>query len=114
MLTILYSPEYGKYSSLFLLLMIAALFFYVGTPMFDVITATRQLKVQVLLSAIITLITIGSSMLFVPKLGLIGGALALLLSSGVMMILSSIVVVLAMRKRGRLVCNEKKRMILEI
>ncbi len=100
-LTLLYRPEYGEYKDLFVWLMIAAGIGYVSSFMGYGITAARYFRVQIPLFTLVTGISSVACFWLLPKLGLLGAAIALIIA-GILQSLFSLGVVLhALRRINR-------------
>lgn len=80
-LAIFYTPEYAKYWNIFMLLMIAACFQYIGGALSNGIAAARKFKIQPLLYFIVFVINTVFIMYFVPLKGLEGAAFAVIISA---------------------------------
>jgi O-antigen/teichoic acid export membrane protein len=90
-LTMLYSPAYGDYSVLLAILVAAAGVNTVGSFLGYGITAARKFREQVPLICCSTLTTVIVALMLVPRLGLMGAALALLASACVLVVAALIV-----------------------
>lgn len=80
-LRLLYRAEYGSYSGVFTLLMIAAAIGYVASIMGYGMTAARIFKPQPALFAAVVLILLAACFRWVPAYGLRGAAFALILAA---------------------------------
>jgi O-antigen/teichoic acid export membrane protein len=81
LLTLLYRREYGDHVGLLALLVAIAGLSTIGSFLFCGLTAARRFRVQVPIYFAATLAAVAGSALFVPRYGLIGGGIALLLSA---------------------------------
>jgi O-antigen/teichoic acid export membrane protein len=101
-LTILYRPEYAVHMYLFILLMVAAGIGYIGSFMGYAMTAAQYFRVQMPLC----LVTTGVSTIFclwlIPIQGLIGAAIALIVSITVQVIFSIGIIFHVFQKINRL------------
>jgi O-antigen/teichoic acid export membrane protein len=79
-LTIVYRPEYGAHSALFVWLMIAAAIAYVAAVLGYAANATRAYRLLTMPYAAATVVTLICCWLFVPRYGLVGAAWAVALS----------------------------------
>jgi O-antigen/teichoic acid export membrane protein len=93
LLAILYTPEYTRQGSLFVLLALTAGLNCTGCFLTYALTAARQFTIQFPISAACTTTTLLCSELLVPRFHLVGAAIALLVSS--CMLISATGVVLA-------------------
>jgi O-antigen/teichoic acid export membrane protein len=73
-LTYLYRPEYAKYGSAFVWLMVAAGMSYVASFLAYGVTATRAYHYLLTPYAITTLVAVGGSALLIPSNGVLGAA----------------------------------------
>jgi O-antigen/teichoic acid export membrane protein len=80
LLTILYTPEYAKQGPLFMMLAWVAALNVVASFLMYALTAARQFRVQLPISLLCLLTTFVCSILWVPRLRLLGAVLALLCS----------------------------------
>ncbi|MBD6616770.1 oligosaccharide flippase family protein [Komarekiella sp. 'clone 1'] len=80
-LTILYKPEYARYSSLFVGVMIAAGIGYIGSYLNFGITATRAFERFTIPYLLLTLLTVATSWLLIPNFGLVGAVWTLCIIS---------------------------------
>lgn len=81
LLSLLYTPIYAKQGYLFLILALAAGLNCVACFLVYALTAARQFKIQIPISLVCLLTTFAASGFFVPRLGLIGAAMALVISA---------------------------------
>lgn len=91
-----YSKEYGRYQDVLVLLMIATGIMSVATFLNYGMVATRRIKVQIPLFAIITGLTALGSALLIPRYGVKGAAFALILAAIVHVIGGLIITIKAM------------------
>ncbi|HZR58095.1 MAG TPA: hypothetical protein VFA74_14570 [Terriglobales bacterium] len=84
LLTLLYTPEYAKQGSLFVLLATTAGLNCVGCFLMYALTAARKFKIQFPISLACMLATFCGAIFFVPRFRLIGAALALLCSASLL------------------------------
>ncbi|MBW4687800.1 MAG: oligosaccharide flippase family protein [Komarekiella atlantica HA4396-MV6] len=80
-LTILYKPEYARYSNLFIGVMIAAGIGYIGSYLNFGITATRAFERFTIPYLLLTLLTVATSWLLIPNFGLVGAVWTLCIIS---------------------------------
>ena len=97
-LGLVYGAEYAQYADVLVLVMIAAGIGFVAAFAGYGITAARYFRAQLPLFVVIAAVTALGSLQFVPRWGLQGAALALILAAGVQLVLSLAVVVHALRK----------------
>jgi O-antigen/teichoic acid export membrane protein len=100
-LLIVYSPEYAEHVDLLRWLMIAGTVLCLTTAMQGGLTAARQFRVQVPLFAGVTVISLIGCVVLVPRMGLVGAALAVLISSVVQLCASTSLLFWTMVKRAR-------------
>lgn len=87
-LTILYSPEYAQHADLFVWLMVAAGIGYMSAFLGDGMTAARYFRIQMPLFVFVTSISAIACLLLLPKFGLQGAAIALIIAAIVRAIMS--------------------------
>lgn len=100
-LTILYRPEYAEHADLLTWLMIVGAVQCLNTCLGCALTAASQFRVQVPIFAIVTTTSLVGCLLLVPRMGLLGAALAALISTTVQLALTGLAMHRAMIKRGR-------------
>jgi O-antigen/teichoic acid export membrane protein len=100
-LTLIYRPEYAQHQELFLWLMIAAGIGYVSSAFGYAMTAARYFRVQIPLLIAVTATSALGSLWLIPKMGMKGAALALIMAAIVQFLLNSIVVAHALFKLKR-------------
>lgn len=98
LLSLIYTPEYAQETNVFVLLMVAAALSYMASFAGYGMTAARYFRSQLPLFVIVTIITTIAAALLIPKLGLIGAALAVILSNFAQLIGSMYIVGLAVRR----------------
>jgi O-antigen/teichoic acid export membrane protein len=76
-----------------------SMFSYAVTFLGDAITATRHLKIMVVLFIVVVATTTVSCLWLIPEFGLIGGAMALLIATIVRMVGSAAIVGYALRRQ---------------
>jgi O-antigen/teichoic acid export membrane protein len=77
-LTVLYTREYAEHKAVFLLLGCSAALGYAGAILGYGMTAARYFRAQLPVFATVTLVTIVSSLIVIPRYGLTGAALVLI------------------------------------
>jgi O-antigen/teichoic acid export membrane protein len=82
-LTILYKPDYASTYKVFILVAIASAIADIGSFLSYGMTAARQFKVQVPIAAISLALTIPACAVFIPRYGLYGAGLSLIVCSTV-------------------------------
>lgn len=80
-LTLVYSSDYGVYSDIFTLIMFSGLMSYLSSFIGVGITATRNFKVQPVLSIIWVLTSFVVSLILIPKYGILGASFTLIVTS---------------------------------
>jgi O-antigen/teichoic acid export membrane protein len=99
-LRILYTAKYAEQSGLFILLMCGATVASLASVLGVALTATRCFMPQLPLGALIASLTLGTSVVLVPLVGLKGAAWAILLSSTVQMTALCLLLVRRLAKSG--------------
>ena len=99
-LRILYTAKYAEQSGLFILLMCGATVASLASVLGVALTATRCFMPQLPLGALIASLTLGTSVVLVPHVGLKGAAWAILLSSTVQMTALCLLLVRRLAKSG--------------
>lgn len=79
-LTIVYQPEYAKYTELLIWLMVTAGIGYVSSFLGEGMTAARYFRTQIPLFIVVTSTSAIASFWFIPKNGLKGAAIALMIA----------------------------------
>ena len=97
-LTLLYRPEYGEQTTLFICLMVVAGINYMSSFLGYAMTAARYFRMQIPLFMTVASISGIACFWLLPKLGLLGGALALLLGSITQLIISVGVIIYILYK----------------
>ena len=97
-LTLLYRPEYAERGYLFLLLMVAAGIGYVASFLGYAMTAAQYFRVQLPLFIVATGISALACFWLIPSQGLVGAAIASIVSAVVQAIFSLGVIIYAIRK----------------
>ncbi|MGE7647252.1 lipopolysaccharide biosynthesis protein [Peribacillus frigoritolerans] len=90
-LTLFYNEEYAEYKGIFILIMIAATFWYIASFLDAGINATQNFKVQIPIYVTTILITIGTSFYFIPNYQLEGAALVVCIGMFVRLLASVII-----------------------
>lgn len=97
-LTILYRPEYAEHTNLFIWLMVAAGINYISSFLGYGMTAARYFRIQMPLSAVVASISAIACLWLLPKWGLLGAAIALLIAAIIQAGLSLAVILHALHK----------------
>ena len=105
-LTLLYRPEYAKYTNLLVWLMAATGVNYVSSFLGYGMTAARYFRIQMPLFTMVTTISATVCLWLIPNMGLLGAAIALLISAAVQAVLSLAVVLQALSKLHKYVETE--------
>ncbi|MFQ4142454.1 oligosaccharide flippase family protein [Chlorogloeopsis sp. ULAP02] len=100
-LTFLYRPEYAQHTSLFIWLMITAGIGYLSSFMGYGMTAARYFRIQLPLFAAATISSTVACFLLIPRLGLLGAVIALLIAVIVQAIISYGVILNALHKLNK-------------
>ncbi len=82
LLSLLYTPEYGKQGHLFLVLALAAGLNCIASFLVYALTAARQFRIQIPITLACVLTTFAASAFLVPRIRLMGAAVALVISAG--------------------------------
>ena len=77
-LTLCYSPEYATNRGVFVLLMFSAAFYYVGSILGGGIAIVRRFWTYTLLYSLVPLMALIVAWLLIPRMGLMGAAIATL------------------------------------
>jgi O-antigen/teichoic acid export membrane protein len=101
-LTLLYSAEYAKHTTLFVWLMIAAGMGYVSSFLGYGMTTAQYFRIQIPLFSAVTGASALASMWLIPAYGLQGAAIALIVSSVVQVIISWGIITHALKKLSSL------------
>ncbi len=97
-LTLLYRPEYAQQQELFLLLMISAGIGYASSSLGYGLTAARYFRVQMPLFIVVTATSALGCLWLVPKMGMKGAAISLIIAAIVQMVINLGLVVNAISK----------------
>jgi len=97
-LSIVYQPEYAEYTNLLVWLMMAAGIGYISSFLGYAITAAQYFRVQIPLFAAVTVTSSITCLVLLPKLGLLGAAIAPLISAIVQATISFGIIIYALRK----------------
>jgi len=101
-LTLLYNPEYAQHTNLFVWLMVAAGVGYVSAFLGYGMTTAQYFRIQIPLFSAVTGASALGSMFLIPAYGLQGAAIALIVSSGVQVVISWGIILHALNKLSRL------------
>jgi O-antigen/teichoic acid export membrane protein len=91
LLTIVYSPEYAAHSRVFVLLMVAAAIHFAASMLTSGITSARCFRIQVPMFALVAACTALGCALWIPRMGLAGGALAAIGGASVRLVFAAAV-----------------------
>jgi O-antigen/teichoic acid export membrane protein len=80
-LSLLYRPEYGNYLNVFLVVIATTSVLAVASFLGYGVTAARSFKMPVLVNSATTLSTVSLSLILIPRFGLMGAAIALLVAA---------------------------------
>ncbi|MCH8913976.1 MAG: hypothetical protein IIA33_10475 [Planctomycetes bacterium] len=86
-LTLLYDASYAEHQRSFVILAAATAIQLVASCAGYGLTAARHIRIQVLLVSVSCLATLAAALVFVPRSGVRGGAIAVLVTSSVMLVL---------------------------
>jgi O-antigen/teichoic acid export membrane protein len=100
-LTILYRPEYAQHVDLLRWLMIVGAVQCLNTTLGCALTAASQFRVQVPIFVVVTASSLLSCALLIPRMGLLGAAMGVLVSTVVQLVLTAIAMHRAMVRRTR-------------
>jgi O-antigen/teichoic acid export membrane protein len=100
-LTIVYRPEYAEHVDLFRWLMVATTVQCLATGVQCGLNAATEFRVQVPVFGLVTAMSLVGCIAFVPRMGLIGAAVAILVSSTVQMCACTSLLIRAMIRRAR-------------
>jgi O-antigen/teichoic acid export membrane protein len=91
-ISILYSKEYANHMNVFITIMIAGAINYTASFLGNGMTAARAFKIQPFLGIIWVLTSLAISVVMVPTFGLLGGAIALVISAIVKLVSKAVVI----------------------
>jgi len=97
-LSFIYKPEYGEREDIFILLMIAGLFYYMAIILQYIMTAMRQFRAQPIILFLVSIISFIAFLYFIPLYGLMGAAIAMCVSSIVHMLFNILVDVVLFKR----------------
>lgn len=97
-LTIVYDVDYADYNDILIYVMVAGIFTYTSSFLGFGITAMRKFKIQPYIGFVTLLVCFISSIIVIPKYGLIGGSFVLIISALVELILKIIVITYFLKK----------------
>jgi O-antigen/teichoic acid export membrane protein len=100
-LTLLYQPEYGQHKNLFVWLMVAAAIGYMSSFLGYGMTAARYFRIQMPLFVLVASISGVACLWLLPKQGLLGAAIALIIAAIVQAVFSLGVIIHAQYKLNR-------------
>ncbi|MBD2361834.1 oligosaccharide flippase family protein [Anabaena minutissima FACHB-250] len=98
-LTLLYRSEYAEQNNLFVWLMVTAGMNYISSFLGYGMTAARYFRIQIPLFITVASISAIGCLWLLPKLGLLGAAIALLLAATVQALISSGVIIYVLHKQ---------------
>jgi O-antigen/teichoic acid export membrane protein len=97
-LTLLYRSEYAEQNNLFVWLMVTAAMNYISSFLGYGITAARYFRIQIPLFITVASISAIACLWLLPKMGLLGAAIALLIAATVQVLISSGVIIYVLQK----------------
>ncbi|MBH8562370.1 oligosaccharide flippase family protein [Nostoc sp. CENA67] len=97
-LTFLYRPEYAEQTNLFTWLMVVAGINYISSFLGYGMTAARYFRIQMPLFSTVVTISAIACLWLLPRMGLIGAAIALIIAAIVQVVFSSVVIIHALHK----------------
>jgi O-antigen/teichoic acid export membrane protein len=109
LLSLLYDPQYAEHDNLLIIMMVAAGFDYVATFLDYGMTSARYFKPQLPLFLCVTGVSAVASIFLIPKYGLRGAAIAVVLSSFVRLVGSFLIIFHILRQRYRSSHEEEPR-----
>lgn len=101
LLSIVYTPDYGRHADVLLYLSVAGGFSMIGAVLNHSMTAARRLRTQVALYALVALVVAGASIVFVPSAGVLGAAWASVVGYVLEVLGGALIVVVALRADSR-------------
>jgi O-antigen/teichoic acid export membrane protein len=107
LLTLLYTREYGAYQHLFVWVMLTATIGHVGSSLRTALLATRAFDKQVPLSIGTTLLVLLGCILLIPRFGLVGGILAMMLGDFFKLVASACFLAGSLRFKQRVPLDEQ-------
>nr|WP_249436140.1 oligosaccharide flippase family protein [Paenibacillus sp. Marseille-Q4541] len=87
-LTLMYNREYGYFNNVFILIMIASLFWYISSTLGAALTASRFIKFQVPIFLISGILVLLFSFILIPRYNMIGAAICIIIGMMTRMIIS--------------------------
>jgi O-antigen/teichoic acid export membrane protein len=113
LLTIIYTPSYAAYTGLFIALMISGIFNYPAMFLGTAIIATRHFKSQPYLAVLWVLVSFIGCIIFIPMFGVVGAAIAVILSSFIEC-LSLLIVLLRIVQKDKTSMGDKRKLLEEV
>jgi O-antigen/teichoic acid export membrane protein len=113
LLTIIYTPSYAAYTGLFVALMISGIFNYPAMFLGTAIIATRHFKSQPYLAVLWVLVSFIGCIIFIPMFGVVGAAIAVILSSFIEC-LSLLIVLLRIVQKDKTPMGDKRKLLEEV
>lgn len=101
LLSIIYRPEYAEHTNLFVWLMVAAGISYISSFLGYAMTAARYFRIQMPLFSAVTATSSLACFWLLPKYGLLGAAIALIIAAVVQIGISLGVIIYALQKLER-------------
>lgn len=98
-LSYLYRPEFAAYQGLLIAMMAAAVFIYTGSALGYLVTSLRVFAPQMYLFSVAALTCGLASWVLIPRIGLVGGAIALALGACVQITGNAVVLMRALAQR---------------
>ncbi len=96
-LSLLYQPDYAVWSQVFVVIMGAAAFSYVSEITAAALTAMHAFVIQPIVSGAVLLASLAANALLVPRMGLTGAALCLVISTAMQMALNAAALLIRLR-----------------
>ncbi len=96
-LSLLYQPDYAVWSQVFIVIIGAAAFSYVSEITAAALTAMHAFVIQPIVSGAVLLAGLAANALLVPRMGLTGAAICLVISSALQMALNAAVLLTRLR-----------------
>lgn len=103
LLTILYDSTYAEYNYLLVLIMVAGIFTFSNSFLGYTLTSMRLFRIQPYIGGVSVIVTLVTSFILIPLIGLKGAAYALIITSILRFILNLFIIIINIRSNQKLV-----------
>lgn len=107
-LQLVYDSSYGEYKNILMIVMVAGVFSYSSSFLGYGLTAMRIFNVQPYLGSVWVLVSIICSIILIPKFGLIGAAITLVLASMIQFLTTTLVIIINIKSKEKVKLSEYK------